>query len=249
MRSMLLTALLLTACADEFADAEKANTVEAWETYLSTNAGSMNALRATDALDKLLFEKAKTSNLLEDWDAYIQRLPQGRSIELAKDAREALLLDAASATGDVPAYKRFLELCPDASSKRRAAAEAGILAASYTLTSSDVRVEQVNLAEDPKGPLNGWGFRADITNAGDKTIESLSYRLDYLDEAGKVVGSTVYPLVAPAKEWPTPVPDGWMVPMKPGDTRTFDYTTGDLPQGYGQKARIVPLRIRFADGG
>lgn len=249
MRSILLTALLLTACADEFAEAEKANTIEAWDAYITKNPGSMNAMRATDALDKLLFDKAKASNALEDWDAYIQRLPQGKSIELVKDGREALLLDAATATGDVPAYKRFLELCPDASSKRRAAAEAGIAAASYPLTATDVRVAQVNLAEDPKGPLNGWGFKADITNTGDKTIESLSYRLDLLDASGKAVGSKVYPLVAPAKEWPTPVLDSWMVPMKPGEVRTFDYTTGELPQGYAEKARLVPLRIRFAEGG
>ncbi len=249
MRSILLTALLLTGCADEFAEAEKANTIEAWDAYLAQNADSMNGMRAKDALDKLMFEKAKASNVLEDYDAYLAKLPAGKSIELVKDAREALLLEAATATGDVPAYKRFLELCPDASTKRRGDAERGIAAASYALTATDVVTAQVNLAEDPKGPLNGWGFKAQITNAGDKTIESLTYRLDFLDASGKKVGSVSYPLVAPAKEWPTPVPDGWMVPMKPGEVRTFDYTTGDLPQGYGEKARLVPMRIRFAEGG
>ena len=74
MRSIMLAALLLTACADEYADAEKANTIEAWDAYISKNPDSMNSMRATDSLDKLLFAKAKETNALEDWDAYIKRL-------------------------------------------------------------------------------------------------------------------------------------------------------------------------------
>lgn len=242
---LLSALLLLGACADEYADAEKANTIESWSTYLDKNPDSMQAIVAKGKLEGLLIEKAKASNLVADWDAYLARFPDGKSVSVAKDAREALLLEEAVTAGTADAYKKFLDTVPDASTPRRSVAEAGLAATSYPLEVGELRIEQVNLAEDPKGPLDGWGFRADIKNAGDKTVEVLIYRLELQDAAGKVLASKEWPLVGPDKVWSSPVPESWMVPVQPGETRTYDYTTGSMPEGWGNKARLVPLKIVF----
>ena len=51
-----------------------------------------------------------------------------------------------------------------------------------------VTMEKVNMANDPNGPLNGWKFETEITNNGDKSIDFLKARIEFMDADGKVVG-------------------------------------------------------------
>ena len=55
------------------------------------------------------------------------------------------------------------------------------------VSSSPPEVEQVNLAENPDGPLDGWGFTADFTNEGEQAIRYLMIEIQYLNDAGKAV--------------------------------------------------------------
>ena len=109
-----------------------------------------------------------------------------------------------------------------------------------------VEMEQVNLAEDPDGPLNGYGFYADVKNVGKDTIEMLQMRISYLDGSGKSVGTGEWPLVADHYPGNLPIEEGFDKPIRPGESRTWKWTTGDLPDGWAKKTKLVAIDIRIA---
>ena len=55
MKALLLTTILLaTACTDPFSEAKTAGTVEAYETFIKTNASSSRVFDAEMAIEKLM---------------------------------------------------------------------------------------------------------------------------------------------------------------------------------------------------
>jgi hypothetical protein len=250
MRSLLLIATLLLAACDNFAEVQKADTIEAYEAWLTENGSESNtAVIALTRLDELYAERARTEGTVEAYDAYIGRFPKGKAKADFKKAREDLLFAQAEDAGTVEAWDKFTSLCPDAG-RRLEFAKLGRRAAEYAtkLTISEVRVEGVNLAEDPKGPKDGHGFMAEVTNNGDKAIIMLWFNLLMLDDAGKVLQRKDGPLVSPQSLSRMPIAEKDQVPVKPGETRTFLYTTGELPPGFSGKARLVATRLTLEGG-
>ena len=245
MRHLLLAAALLLSACDDFAQVQKEDSIEAWEQWLSQNpdAGSKTAT-AKLRLEELYVEKARLRGTLEDRDAYLLRYPKGKYRDEIKKAREDALFQEAEDAGTVDGWKHFLSLCPDAG-RRLDLARAGLKAAEYApnLKIGEVRVEPVNLAEDPKGPKDGVGFFADVTNAGPSTLTLLWFNLHLLDANGLVVGRKDGPLVAPQAASRLPIAEKDRVPMKPGETRTFTFTTGALPEGFANKVKLIPARL------
>lgn len=247
MGVLLLAAALATACDPYFA-VQEADTIEAYETYLTDNPNGSRAFEAATRLEELYLRKARKSKELADFDAYLERFPKGRQREAANLEREAVLFDRASATGTAAAWKLFLDEYPKPRKRRGRPAKDGLQATAYVerhTTMSAVRIEGVNLAENPDGPIDGKGFRFDLTNNGDQTLTTLTFAIDYLGADDVSLGRRTWPLVAP--KFPTPIEEEKKVPLEPGDTRTWDWTTGDLPDGWAEKVRISPIRIRFAE--
>jgi len=114
------------------------------------------------------------------------------------------------------------------------------------VSSSPVEVEQVNLAENPDGPLDGWGFTADFTNEGTEAIKYLMVEVQYLDSTGRAVQKDQWPAVAERLPGNLPMEEGFSEPIKPNTSRTFYYTTGDLPADWSKKVKLVPVDIGFA---
>ncbi len=110
---------------------------------------------------------------------------------------------------------------------------------------TDLTIEPVNLAENPDGPKDGWGFTMQVTNQGDKTVTDLRFTLDYLGPEGQVLDSKEWPVVA--KKWPLPIEEEKKVPMKPGETRTWFWSDGGLPEIWEKGARVYPTRISFQE--
>jgi tetratricopeptide (TPR) repeat protein len=232
-----LLAFFLTGC-DNFAEVQKADTIEAYTQYLDENPDSRYRLEATIRLEELYFETARKDKTLEAFDRYLEKYPHGTHSTAAKEEREGFLFESVRETNTVESWTRYLEAYPSGYKAHRQEAKRGLIVAEYSakIAIGEAAISQVNLAEDPKGPLNGWGFKAEVTNNGDMTLQTLKLRIHYLDESGKSLDAREWPVVA--SNWPLPMPAEYEAPMKPGHTRTWDWSTGDLPADWAQKVRL-----------
>lgn len=247
MRAMLLLALVLSGCADAFEDAKKIDTIEAWESYLATAPSGSRKLNAEDRLEELLTAQAEKTNLPADYDKVLTKFPNSRNTKKLQEARVKAALAIAEKENTPEAWKKFDAENPFADPMAKRTAQQRIAIAEYQdkLGFGEPTVKQVNLAEDPKGPLDGWGFFADVTNNGDKRISKLSIEVQLLGDQGQVLRAFQYPVVAPSLPGNMPIPEGFDTPMEPGNTRPWSYTTSDIPEGWTQKVKLVPVFIQF----
>lgn len=247
VRASLLLALA-AGCGDNFASVQAADTIEAYEDWLARNPGGRFELEAVSRLEGLYLERARKEKTLQAYDAYLERFPDGALKERALTEREEFLYDWARVTNTLESWQAFLDAYPRADRKRRGTATRMVAVHGYLphLELSEPVIAQVNLAEDPKGPLDGWGVTLEVTNRGESTIESLWLTVEYLDEGGQALDSREWPVVAP--QWPVPIEPEHTRPMKPGQTRPWIWTTGALPERWDRKVRVYPSRIALVTG-
>jgi len=244
MRSLALFALLVVGC-DNFHEVQKADTITAYEGYLAEHPDSRFAFQATNRLEELILEDAKDARSIEAYDAYLERFPEGLHRERAITERKEMLWFWANETHTPEAWQLFLDGYPEATKKQKVRAQRALKVAEYPIQTTPLRVERINLAEDPEGPLNGWSFETEVTNGGDETLTKLELTISYLDANGHSLDRREWPVAAPY--WAVPMEDEYYEPMKPGDTRTWVWTTGDLPEGWSQQADVYPSHVIFED--
>lgn len=237
----------LTACAEPFAAAQKADTIEAYEHYLAENPEGSFAIQASGRLEALYIEKAKADGELASYDAYLERFPEGAMRERALAERESFLYAWSQEVNTAESWQKYLDEYPKGKKKQRQHARRMIKVHDYLphLEISPVRQAQVNLAEDPEGPLNGWGFEADVTNNGTQTIREMRLTIQYLSPEGGVLDEREWPIVA--EYWSVPVEEERKVPMAPGQTRTWEWTTGDMPERWDRQTRLFVSRISLQE--
>ncbi len=71
--------------------------------------------------------------------------------------------------------------------------------------------------------------------------------IHFLGEDGKRAGEEKWPLVS--SNYGIPVPEEKKVPVKPGETRTWDLMTGSVPEGFDEnsKVRLVATGVTFEE--
>lgn len=239
----------LTACGDNFAAVQKEDTIEAYEAFLEANPDSRWTMQANARLEDLYLQKARDEKSLEAYDGYLERFPEGALRQKALGEREEFLFDWAKGEGTQEAYERYLKEYPKGDKKMRKQAERMMAVYAYlpNVTLSEVKITQVNMAEDPKGPLDGWGFAVDVTNNGDKAIEDMRLRIKYLSPEGGALREKEWPVVA--KDFGIPMEEEKKVPIQPGETRTWFWTDGVIPESWMEKkgTRIDVTRITTGD--
>jgi hypothetical protein len=246
---MIRLLLLLGACAlgPSFADVEKIDTIEAWEQFLVDNPGGRHTYTVEKRLEELYFAKGLKEGTTETWRAYHARFPKSPNKDRAmKELAFNAYADAVRAN-TVEAYDAFVSEFAkvDPRLKQKAVGRAAVLKYGKIELGEPI-VKQVNLAEDPKGELNGWGVSVDVTNAGDQELPFVALTLDYLaDDGVQVLGSKEYPLVSPA--WSLPASELQKTPLKPGEKRTWEWTEGleAVPAGWTQKVRVTTTGLRL----
>jgi len=238
--------LVMGGCADPYADAEKANTVEAWETFLAGTPSPTEKLKAEVNLEMLMQKKAEESKTIVDYDAFIKKFPHSKQLKAMQTARSNVAWTEAEKAGTPEAFKKFLDENDFADGALKKKARNLVAVAEYKdkLVIPEVKVEQVNLAENPKGPKDGWGFTAEVANNGDKSIEYLNFDLNLLDASGAKIKTISYPLVAQSAGQ-MPMPEEYQKPLEPGQKRLWTYSTGEVPDSWDHKASLTPSSIRF----
>ena len=232
----------LTAC-DPYGSIQLTEDIDAFEQYLKDYPSSPNIVSANARLEEIYLKRARKTQTLEGYDIFLKRWPKGVFKKKAMEERKEMLLIWAELQHTPEGWQKFLDEYPRADRRLRLKARRGKAAAEYMphLTIADVTITEVNLAEDPEGPLNGWGMRSDITNNGTESIQFLQMHVSFLDKDGVVLSTDKWPLVA--TQFPIPMEEEKKMPVKAGETRTWDWTTGDIPEGWAQKVSIKPTAI------
>ncbi|MCB9776937.1 MAG: hypothetical protein H6742_00060 [Alphaproteobacteria bacterium] len=235
------------ACTNPFAAAQEADTIEAYETFLAENPNSPFVTQGSLRLEELYLEKARQDKTLESYDVYLDKYPKGTLREKAVEERRTFLFDWAGEQDTPEAWQKFLDEYPTGDKKLKQQARTRLNMAQHRdlVTIGAPSIEQINLAENPDGPLDGWGIYADVTVAGDKPVKELDLEVAYLGPEGQVLDTDKWPVVAPALPGNMPVEEEFKIPMKPGETRTFEWTTGDMPADWSKKVRLKPVDIKF----
>ncbi len=244
---MMWLLMAWVGCSDPFVVAQGEDTIEAFEKYLAENPNGRFTMEATDRLETLYLQKAASEKSLEAYDAYLKRFPKGNQRDKALAEREKFLFAWAKEQGNVQAWERFLEEYPRADKKRKRVAKRMIEVHAYlpNLEVGEVEQKQVNMAEDPEGPLNGWGWTVSVTNKGSKRIKDLRMAIQYLGSEGQVLDEREWPVVVPT--WQTPLEAERFEVFEPGQTRTWEWTDGDMPAAWSQKVNVYVSRVVEAE--
>lgn len=244
--TLAVVLLFLQACGDDFAEAQRVGTIDAFEAYLEANPQGRHRIEAEAVLETKYLEAAGEAQTLEAYDRYLERFPNGTLRERVLGEREGFLFAWARETGTVEGWDRYLGEYPSASRERVAQAEKLKRVASYVgqLAWTPLVVQPINLARDPSGPKNGFSLTSQVTNNGDRTVSDLRFTVRMLAPSGATIQRKEWPLVAP--RWPVPVREESKQPLKPGETRTWEYTTEDpAPGTWEQAAELRPTYIAF----
>ncbi|MDG1483805.1 MAG: hypothetical protein P8R54_29710 [Myxococcota bacterium] len=249
LRIAALLLLLSTGCKDPFATAQESDSIDSYEAYLTENPSGAYRIQAESRVEELMLEKARAEKSLEAYDALLTRFPNGALKEKVTEERESFLFAWADEQDTAEGYQKYLDEYPRGTKTKKNREEARrrlkMAENKDRLEVSPVTIEQVNMANDPDGPLNGWGFFADVTNVGDAPIQTLWIQVSMLDNDGNVIDTQKEPLVdtvLPGRGW---APDEFKAPLEPGETRSWKHTSGDLPAGWSRRASIKPVKIGF----
>lgn len=233
MRHLLLLAVLMTTACDPFATAQKTDSVEGYETFLADNPSSPWRPQAEDRLQVLMFQEAKTVDTLPAYDAWLARFPGSSMRDDVMAARESSLFVWARDQNSPESWQAFINEYP--TSKKRGNADRGLRTATFRehVTIGTPRASRTNLAENPDGPMNGWLIQADVTNTGDEPFKTVVLR----PTSPESLSTLDWPVAA--ERWTMPLTDEQRRPLAPGETRTWSWTTGDLPETWDGEVTLI----------
>lgn len=262
----LALSLSQIGCSDPFGDAQRANTVEAYEQFIKDNGKSSRVFEARLAIERLMVEKARSSQKVEDFDAYLKKFkkdpPSKKTYNDMKVERKDALWDIALESNAVADWENFIEQYKVESPKDVRIAKQRLAVAKYltNLKMDPIEKTQINLSGDENGPLNGWEFSTRITNAGDRDIKSLRLRLSFLDAEGLIVDRKDFTVIGcgdycqrmfvfedPSYAKAEPELGRIKPPMKASEARDFIVQTGNVPPSWAKKIRTDFVSITFED--
>ena len=240
-----LSVSLAVGCSDPYKAVQEQDTVEAYEKFLAENPNSPQRLAAQIRLEDLSLEAAQAAGTLEAYDAFIAKFPDGTNAEKAKNERIEFLWTWADSEDTKDAWEKYIKEAKaakvDTKKVKKARKRARVAESRSAFEVGPVEQEQVNLAENPDGPLDGWGFYTEVKNVGSEPISYFILRIDYLDGEGKILDSDEQ--AACARYWNVPMPDEFYKPIMPGETRKWEWTTGDMPTGWAKKVKVKAVDI------
>ena len=244
---IVFVSMLLCGCSDPYREAQKADSIAAWEQFITENPKSPKRGMGQIRVEELYLEAARETKSLEAYDTYLTKFPKGKMVETAHKERRAFLLDWTREKDTVESWEKYLAEYPASRSKggREAKSRLNMARHKGKVTLGPVKMEQVNLAENPEGPMDGYGFYVDVTNNGDTPIQYLNMQISYLDEKGTALSTSKWPAVATRLPASLPMEEGFDKPIAKGETRQWEWTSGKSPEGWSKKVSVTPINIKF----
>jgi hypothetical protein len=245
---VLLSCLALNLCACEglaLHDARLKDSPAAYEAFLQQYPDSTEAEALRSRIDELRYREATEAGTAAAYRAYLARHPKGASSEQAHLAEEQLSFSEATAAGTAESLEAYLKAHPKGASVDTANSLLDRVLYRARIGIHELRTEQVNLANDPKGPLDGWAVVADVVNEGRRTVSLVELHVDLLDASGKAEGQHNKWWAVTPDLGAFPTPEAMKLPLAPGASRVFRWTTGAIPENWSQKAGLRVTDIRF----
>ena len=181
---------------------------------------------------------------MQHWRDYLTNHPQGKNVKSAVRFEDELSFADAVATRTAAGFQSYLDSHPNGKFVLDARAEMDEVAYLEFVTIDGYRVERLNLANDPKGPENGWGLYANVTNGGDRILVEVEVRMVFLSASGEALDERTWWVVAPGLLG-MPTPPAMIPPLRPDNSREFRFTTGEPPDGWTDAFRLEITNLRF----
>jgi len=246
---LTLLAGLLGCETNAYQNAEFANTAEAWESFLEKYPENEAAPDIRQRIDGLRFSRAKKDHRLEVYKSYLELQPGGKHRAEALAGIDLLDYEVAVRAASLPGFEAYLKIHPEGAYVERSEQAHAKIAYLPKITLGSPSVERTNMANDPKGELNGWRLLTDVTNTGDRTLRVLELHVDIKDIGGKLLKSDKWWAVAPDLTIQA-APPGMRAPLEPGGVRTFDWTYSDMdikrevPSASQYVARVTAIQFK-----
>jgi len=232
--SLLVAAalLLLTACeGTALRDAEMKDSPEGYEAFLAEYPDSAEAIRLRERIDELRFLRAKSDKTSEAMRTYLTHHPDGAHVDEARKLEDEISYHEAAAENTAEAFRAYLDSHPDGEFVEQARWQHDQLVYLPQISVGEITTQQINMARDPEGPINGWELVVTIQNNGERRLRVVEVGIDYLNAGGASLKTDRWWAVAPdLSGFPTP-PE--MKPsLRPGDDRKMTWTTAEAPEGW-----------------
>ena len=243
--ALLLALGLLSACeGNDLHNAEMRNTPEAYEEFLIKYPESDKADELSSRIDELRFLRAKREKTAAAFLDYLDKHPTSANAEEATRAADELGFKEAEETNTNDAYLGYLKGFPGGAFRDKAEQAAAQIRYVVELSVEDIALQEINLARDPEGPLNGWELTARVRNNGEEKLRVVEVAIDLLAANGTTLKTDSYWAVAPdLGGFPTPE---WMKPsLAPQSSRDMIWTTGDIPEGWANQVAVRVKRVEF----
>lgn len=203
--------LALVGCSKEgaaFKQAQEANSIEGYESFLQQFPETDNKMTVEQRLDELYFEKSKAEPTEESLRGYLAKFPQGAHSAEVRGELEGMAFKKIAETGDKAAFEAFVAEFPNGNYTEKAKTRIDELGYGEKITTSDVKVTKVKVTTDA-GEVDGWEITGTLTNSGDRNLSALSVNVGPMGaggvafdagalEAGKGVPFSVKTTEAPA---------------------------------------------------
>jgi len=222
-----LLALLMGCEGNALKNAEFANTAEAWEGFLEKYPDYEGAVDIRERIDGLRFTKTRKDHTLEAYESYLALHPGGKHKAEALAAIDLLHYEASVREASLAGFEKYLKMHPEGAYVDRAKDLQAKLAYLPLVTLGPATIERTNMANDPKGPLNGWSLKTEVTNTGDRTLRVVELHVDIKGATGQILKSDKWWAVAPDLSIQAAAPS-MRAPLQPGGVRTFEWTYADM---------------------
>jgi hypothetical protein len=240
----LMLALSLPGCiGPSYSEVERIDTIEAYEAFLEADPDTFYRNPIEKRLEELYWDKTSKEDTLEAWAAYTKRWEGTKAAHYPQALKRhgALAWRKALDDGSVEALNAYADEFGRADQTLASRARGMIAALEYgKLELGEPKIARVNLGEDPKGPLNGWGISVDVTNAGEATLKVVRLSVMWTKSDGTEIATRDYPLVS--DRWTMPATEEQQRPIKPGEKRTWVWTEdfAVLPEDATPIGKVFP---------
>jgi len=259
MKRIVPLLLLLSACGQSAFDlAKETNSIDGWEAFLRENPEHKHAYLGKAILEELYWEEAVAKNELESWDAFLSRYPESPNAKNANQAAEKCAYRLAEEANTRESWEGFLARYKYNQSFLKEEAEKRLELVAYqdTLVFGEVKVEPVNLAQDPEGEPNGYAVSVDITNNTGKSIKYLNLKLDFMSDSDGPIKEDRWPLVAEKNPDRTNRSDEERRAIRMGETRSFynmyeppgsEFNEAEADERWNRQVVVQPISVIFEE--
>ncbi len=246
--ALLWTGVVVTGCTDAEAwrKAELSDSADTYREFLEEYPDSEHAAEAIKRIEMQEYTKAVDLGTASGFGAYLEKHPDGGNADDARLNHSRLLFEEAKLECSAEKMNSYLSIYPEADSAMLATHYVKVYEYADNIEIANVEVKEVNLQGKPDMPLDGHGFYADVTNNGDKTLTTLQIRMEWLSEADVVLLKRLWYVATPPLDM-YPTSEEMQVPMKPAETRHFEYEFGRSvkPSYWDGKLRLRVHDIKF----